>query len=135
MKAVVNAKPRNAGERSSSAKDRPIAARLAGMGLRWVSSRRAAVRTSTAAPSAPSSAKSARQPIHWAKYAPIAGEIDGARLIAIMIVARRVGAAMLIFAGLYFMGSFATSLAQEPGKKEQAKTPYVRPKWNDKQIA
>ena len=87
MKAVVNAKPRNAGERSSSTKDRPIAARLAGAGSRWVSSRRAAVRTSTAAPSAPRSAKSARQPTHSARYAPIAGDIEGARLIAIMIVA------------------------------------------------
>src|SRR4051812_17123688 len=64
----------------------------------------------------------------WDRIAP--GVTQG----AIMVVARRIGAVMLIFTGLYFMGSVATSIAQE-GKKADAKTPYVRPKWNDKEIA
>jgi len=42
----------------------------------------------TVVPTTPRRTKLARHPTHWVIYAPMAGDIDGARLIAIMIVAR-----------------------------------------------
>ena len=53
----------------------------------WVSSSLAAVRSNTAAPATPKRAKFERQPSHSARPAPIAGDSDGAKVIAIVIIA------------------------------------------------